>query len=408
MGFAGGFTLGMVQASFELAGKCELPGGFGVANCLANRHLLGNTWEAHVGEPEIAWPTLSADVVFGNPPCSGFSVMSAKSFRGANSRINECMWHFVRYAAKVKPTIAVFESVQPAFRRDDGRELMRQLRAELEERTGYRYKLWHILHNAYSIGGPAQRRRYFWLASRVPFGVEKPTLRYLPTLNDVISDLESLGTTWQPQPYRAPLTPYAEQFRSTSGVVDGMATAPPNPHMQRMSDLMRVVPWNPGEHIAQVVRRHYERYGRLPKSFANIEEKILASDFNMGFTTPVRWDGTKHARVVTGSGLHCTVHPNLNRTITHREAARILGFPDDWHALPLRTVPSIHTTWGKGITTHCGRWVGSWIKRALDGDCGSYEGDDAGDQEKVIDITNTWKTFVIQSTSCTAYLGSGV
>lgn len=401
MGFAGGFTLGMVQAGFELAGKRELPGGFGVANCVANRHLLGQSWDVQYGDPAEWAPTSNTQVVFGNPPCSGFSVMSAKSFRGADSKINECMWHFVRYAAKIKPEVAVFESVQPAYRRDDGRELMRRLRAELEELTGHRYGLWHVLHNAYSIGGPSQRRRYFWLASRVPFGIEPPVLHHLPTLNDVIGDLEPLGLTWQRQPYRAPASAYAEQFRSPSGAVDGMATPPMNPHMHRMSDLMREVPWGAGEHIALVVKRYHDRFGRLPESFAATAQKIINNDFNMGFTTPVRWDGSKHARVITGAGLHCTVHPQLNRTITHREAARILGFPDDWQALPLRTLSNVAATWGKGITVHCGKWIGNWITRALAGDPGSWTGSDSGDREKVLDVTNSWKTVVLQSNCST-------
>lgn len=70
MGFAGGFTLGMAQAGFQLAGKREMKGGFGVANCEANRHLLGNDWQAQVG-PAESWEVVSGtDVVFGNPPCS--------------------------------------------------------------------------------------------------------------------------------------------------------------------------------------------------------------------------------------------------------------------------------------------------------------------------------------------------
>jgi len=70
LGFAGGFTLGTVQAGFELVGKRELPGGFGVDNCLANRHLLGHNWDVQVGTPE-SWEVMpEAELVFGNPPCS--------------------------------------------------------------------------------------------------------------------------------------------------------------------------------------------------------------------------------------------------------------------------------------------------------------------------------------------------
>ena len=69
MGFAGGFTLGMAQAGFELRGKRELKGAFGAANCEANRHLLGDKWETQAGDP-AAWEVVSGvDVVFGNPPC---------------------------------------------------------------------------------------------------------------------------------------------------------------------------------------------------------------------------------------------------------------------------------------------------------------------------------------------------
>ena len=57
LGFAGGFTLGMVQAGFELVGKREMKGGFGVPNCEANRHLLGNGWRSEAIDPaHIARP----------------------------------------------------------------------------------------------------------------------------------------------------------------------------------------------------------------------------------------------------------------------------------------------------------------------------------------------------------------
>jgi hypothetical protein len=71
MGFAGGMTLGVVQSGFNLIGKRELPGGFGVPNCVANKHLLGDNWEAQVAPGEDWVPTRDAQLLFGNPPCSG-------------------------------------------------------------------------------------------------------------------------------------------------------------------------------------------------------------------------------------------------------------------------------------------------------------------------------------------------
>src|SRR3954468_14092101 len=125
-GFAGGLTLGVVQAGFELAGKRELPGGFGVHSCEANRHLLGYKWNSQVAA-DYEWTPKQVPLVFGNPPCSGFSLMSASAFRGVNSKINSCMWALVGYAARCSPEIVIMESVQQAF--TQGRPLMQQLRA---------------------------------------------------------------------------------------------------------------------------------------------------------------------------------------------------------------------------------------------------------------------------------------
>lgn len=387
-GFAGGFTLGMVQAGFTLVGKREMKGGFGVANCEANRALLGHGWRSEAVDP-AHWSPVAADVVFGNPPCSGFSVMSAKEFRGADSKINHCMWAFVEYAARVRPTIAVFESVQNAYTSPAGHDLMLALRADLSARTGEHWNLYHVRHNAIAVGGAAVRRRYFWLASRVRFGVERPHLRRYPLLKDVIGDLDSLGQTWQAQPYRTPASWWSSQRRSATGAVDGHVGLD-NPLTRRIRDLLNGIEWEPGMAIGAAAERYWSEYGRLPDSWAATEEKVVKNEFFMGFTTPVRWHGDRYGRVVTGGGLHNVVHPYLPRTITHRETARILGFPDDWRILPLRGVSGLNMTWGKGITVDCGRWIGGWIRAALDGSPGSYSGTQLSDDEFDIDVTNDY------------------
>lgn len=390
-GFAGAFTLGMVQAGFELIGKREMRGGFGVRNCEANRHLLGERWQTEACAP-TEWSAPHASVVFGNPPCSGFSVLSTKSFRGPDSKINACMWAFVEYAARVKPEVAVFESVPLAF--TQGRGLMTALRGRLEELTGERWTLHHVLHNAYSVGGPAMRKRYFWVAARVPFGIERPVTPRLPTLLDVIGDLQSLPTSWESQPYTEQPTWYSGRLSSPSGTLDGHASAD-NPHMRRTLDIIELLrqfddDWRPGEAAQSACRRLYERTGGLPPSWGHVLDKLIKNDFFQGFNTPVRWRGDQWARVITGAGPMNVLHPVLDRFITFREVARILGFPDNWLIEPLRGTPSHAITWGKGITVDCGRWIGTWISRALDGEAGTYVGDEVGERELLIDVTNDW------------------
>lgn len=391
MSFAGGFTLGMVNAGFELIAKRELKGGFGVPNCEANRHLLGNNWQSEIGDGN-SWtvPSGQVDVVFGNPPCSGWSVMSSGHFRGANSPALSCTWAFAEYVARAKPVIAVFESVGQAYSHPDGLPTMRALHALVEEKTGAKWNLYHVRHNAYSVGGCAQRKRYFWVISRIPFGIEIPRPTILPVLNDVIGDLATLPLTWQAQPYRAPLHPWTQQLENPAGTVDGHMNLS-NPLTHRIYDLLRGTEWNPGEAIGTVAKRYYTTHGKLPDSWKHNEAKIVGKNFMMGFTTPTRWNGQNHARVITGGSLQMVIHPWLDRLITHREAARILGFPDNWNILPLRKVSGLFMTWGKGISVACGRWIGEWIHAALDGQPGTHVGKQIGEREWDIDVTHSWK-----------------
>lgn len=388
-GFAGGFTLGAVQAGFQLVGKREMKGGFGVANCEGNRQLLGQDWHAEAVDPAM-WsvPDGGADLVFGNPPCSGFSVLSSREFRGADSKINACMWAFAEYAARVRPQIAIFESVQLAF--TQGHSLMRDLRARLEDLTGEQWDLHHVLHNALSVGGPAMRKRYFWVASRVPFGVDTPKLEWIPELRDIIGDLQGLYDTWQPQPYRRPPTWYSRRLRSPNGFVDGHKFVD-NPNTRRTRELLHAVDWKPNEHAQAVTKRYFDLYGALPPLWDHLTEKLKGQDFFQGFNTPTMWNPDHHARVITGAGLLNSVHWREKRTYTHREAARILGFPDTWLIEPIQHISGLFMTWGKGITVDCGRWVADLARRALDGSPAEGTGEPIGDREFLHDVTNTWK-----------------
>jgi site-specific DNA-cytosine methylase len=388
--FAGGFTLGMVQAGFRLTGKREMKGGFGVANCEANRHLLGDSWWAEAVDPgQWSAPTMRPDVVFGNPPCSGFSVMSHKDFRGADSPINSCMWAFVEYAARCRPTIAVFESVQMARTRPDGLDLMRRLRNHLEELTGDYYTLHHVRHNALAVGGAAMRKRYFWVVSAIPFGIVREKKRHVPRLRDIFSDLDNLALAWGAQAYRQPPTWWSKDKRSDSGVVDGQA-AVSSPLSRRLYDLMTVEPWHPGEHMSKVIERYYDRTGTVPASWAGFKDHMISREFQLGFTQPCRWNGDNYARVITGGSPGSVIHPTLDRLITFREVARVMGFPDDWKIAPLRHNPGMVMTWGKGITVQCGKWIGKQIHNALDGNPGDYPGEPLGDREFDINVTNDY------------------
>lgn len=385
--FAGGFTLGTVKAGFRLVGKREHKGGFGVPSCEANRHLLGDDWKAEASDA-ADWTPYDVPYVFGNPPCSGFSLLSSQDFRGIDSPINSCMWDFVGFAARCRPEIAVFESVQPAYKQ--GRLLMQALREHMETLTGDKYDLVHVLHNAGKVGGCAVRRRYFFVITKIPFGVEDGGTQPIPVI-DAIGDLMGLGNTWERQPYRNPVGNWwARRHRTEDGTVDGHYSKEV-PAARRAYDLMSWVGWEQGENLSDVVKRCYAQYGQLPPSWkTDFVDKLVRTNFKMGFYQLHRWVEDKPTRVVTGGAHLLVMHPREDRLLSLREVARIQGFPDDWTIAPLvRSMGAgkVGPLWGKGIAVQAGEWISGHVKASLDGSPGSLRGAEIGDRERLVDLT---------------------
>lgn len=362
--FAGAFALGTVRAGFELAGKREQTGGFGVPAMEGNRHLLPGPWEAQSG-PAEEWEPADVELVFGNPPCSGFSGLSVAistngqrgDWRGIEAKSNECMWDLVRHAAKCDPEIVVFESVAQAGRM--GLPLMQALRDELDALTGHDYDLHHVFHNNLALGGFAERKRYFWVASRVPFGVEHPVLERTKTLRDAIGDLEDkpLGGD-----------------HVTSG----------SPRSQRLAYLA-ASGWEPSEKSHEVFAR---LKGELSEVWYKDEKFIGRTDAMASPYAGRRWDYDKPARVITGYGLDENVHPVCDRTFTHREVARIMGFPDEWSCQPYIDHGSKGRMWyGKQLPLSSGQWIAEWAASALKGNPGELIGEQTDDREWTIDVT---------------------
>lgn len=392
--FAGGFDMGMVQADFKFVHKVEQEGGFGMANTLVNKHLLGDF--THQVSSYQEWYAPNVDVIAANPPCSGFSLMTDNRWRGTDAKVNSCMWALMDYAARVKPSIVIMESVRQAF--TGGRELMLALRRDLEEKSGIRYNLFHVMQDALELGGAAKRPRYFWTAVRedLPFGVDYPVGLRTPTFWDTISDLHNIPQTWEYQPHRRPASWWTMKSARYEDLptFDGHHMAKVGMGMRRAFDLLDAaedcgIGWPHGWWISKVAKAVYEKTGSLPPSWDTQVEKLKAKDWHMGFTTVTRWRPDQPARVITGGALQLVVHPYERRTITHREAARVMGFPDSWRIKPLRHMTMLPATWGKGITVQCGKWIGEQAKNALDGNPGSTVGDEIGAREWLVTSPGT-------------------
>lgn len=263
---------------------------------------------------------------------------------------------------------------------------MRALHAKVVANTGLDYWLYHVKHNNLALGGCAIRKRYFWLVSRVPFGVEHPVVREKPTFGDAILDLQDLPHTWELQPRTRAASTWAEPL--ARDVVDGHVWIP-NSDYRRGMDLLRVAgPWKHGERMSTVAKRYHTLGVEFPETWPNAP-KYIARDFdNMGYHQLCRWYPDQPARVITGGGLGSILHPTYDRLLTHREVARVMGFPDDWRIHPLRNQSNLRATWGKGIPCGSGRWLSTWVRRSILGRPGSLTGEPMSDGEWLIDCSN--------------------
>lgn len=416
-GFAGAFTLGMAQAGFEVVGKRENVGGFGVPLVEANRHLINDRLEIQVEEPD-GWEADDVDVVFGNPPCSGFSSLS-RSTESSNfadtaayQSINDCMWDLVRFAARCRPQVVVMESVQAAYRR--GRAMMQALRNEIERLTGQRYDLTHVLHNAAGVGGASIRKRYFMVLAvpELKFGIDPPVVDRVNTIRDVLADLSD-------QPLSAGSMPYAARddelvpalsgaaLRSSTGEVDGHELLWESETAGKI--WLAANGWRPGEKSGEAFARLIDlgiteqelydsplNHGRPKGDF-----RIAAAYKATHSFAPKRLDPDKASPVLTGTGPRHFIHPWLHRPITFREAARIMGWPDDWSLAPIWNAgrPENTQRWlGKGATVQVGRWIGGWVAAALEGSPGGFRGHVVGERERLIDFTNDHKAVYDERT----------
>lgn len=357
----GGFSLGAYQAG--VASVARFTRKLGGGDYALSVNGFGDT----VAAPPEDWPTVSVPLVLGNPPCSGFSVRSPR--RAIDAPVNDRMHELVAYAARVRPEVVVFECVQQAYRQ--GRQLMQQLRDQLEAGSGLEYHLTHVLHNALSHGGIAQRPRYFWVAHHVPFGVERGRvtrigepveLAHVPTLDDALSDLSSLPLTMEPQ-WRGPGTfnTWRAHEVCAPGYIDGH-----DRHRTPTTD----------------------RLATLLESGYDWPQGARASD--SGFATS-RWVADKPAKVATRDVAVEALHPYLPRNFTFREVARIMGFPDDWSVAGSFGMPHFNRGLGQGIPVQSGRWIARWARASIEGDPGSERGEPVGDRESLIDTTNDHK-----------------
>jgi site-specific DNA-cytosine methylase len=271
---------------------------------------------------------------------------------------------------------------------------MRALAHYLNRESGLNYQITHVLQNNLATGGCTQRKRYFLVLSLEPFGVELPQIHRVPTIGEALSDLRDLPLTWDEQRMISEPSWWSRPLRRADECVDGHQTIT-NTHTRQLSALVagkQAVGWHPGEKENDVVKRYHETHGEMPSFISKRKaHKLLTNDFNAGgFSNTRYWDWNRHGHVLTGAGPTQVWHPD-GRFITHREAARIMGFPDTWLVGEAASQRDLGAYWGKGTSVAPAKWLMTWVRHSLEGDPGSIIGTTLPTGDRLIDISMNHK-----------------
>jgi site-specific DNA-cytosine methylase len=366
--YAGAFSCGARQEGFDIVSKVERKDKFGLQAWLHNRDFLAPNLRTWAGSDREQWPTTRSDVVYGNPPCSGFSILTRAEkwqeagLHGAEAKQNECMRELIGQAVTAQASVCVFESVPAAA--TTGLVLMEQLHNMLEEGTNHEWHMTLVKLNAMSVGGFPDRKRFFFVASRLG-PVSMPEASGTDhTLAEAIGDL-------QDHVEDDPMSPFSTSTSKKAW----------------RNGLLAQYDWAQGTSCAAA----YEKAAAAGYDGPTPDR----SDLILNSFTSWRWRWDKPARVATGAVLETVVHPVQPRTLTHAEVGRIMGFPPEYD---LRAITALkgdgRKLYGKGIPAQTGRWVMEGVRRHLNVEDlpTDVEGVEFGPRRYKIDVTNKWRS----------------
>ncbi len=248
-------------------------------------------------------------VVFGGPPCQGFSWSNAKT-RNTSNEANWLFKEFVRIVKLLKPSWVVFENVQGIVDTAEG-VFVEQLHDEL---ASLKYTIHSSKLNASDYRVPQNRTRFFLVASRDALPFKFPSARRKPiTVDDAIRDLPILANgdaaCWRKYGRSHP-TDYAIALRNgLEGCCNHLVTRNSAFVVKRYAHVPQGGNW---QDIPDRLMRNYTDRSRCHTGIYH------------------RLDADKPSVVIGNFRKNMLIHPTQDRGLSVREAARLQSFPDTY------------------------------------------------------------------------------
>jgi len=248
-------------------------------------------------------------IIFGGPPCQGFSLSNSKT-RNEKNENNKLYREFIRFIKELKPKWFLFENVEGIVSFNKG-ETIKQIAQNFEE-LGYTIN--YKVLTASDYGVPQDRNRFILVGNKEGICFEFPKKDKVKiTVMDAISDLPTLanGQIDESLPYKnnSP-SPYAKKMRN------GSRNAKQN-FVSRNNDLVleRYKHIKPGQNWKAIPDYLMQNYKNKNNCHSGIYKRLNPEVPSV---------------VISNYRKNMLIHPDQDRGLSVREAARIQSFPDDF------------------------------------------------------------------------------
>jgi DNA (cytosine-5)-methyltransferase 1 len=330
---AGGLSQGFIDAGFDVVFATD--NDKSASSTYQANHPNTIFLQANAFDPkELSGETIfqstglkpgDIDVVFGGPPCRGFS-MGNRQNGGLKNPHNALVLEFVRLVQEIQPRWFVMENVAGLWYMDQGK-----MRKELIEKFECAYIIKAGILNAADFGVPQVRRRALFVGTSDSIEFVFPTPTYgEPTLEntepkphitvgEAIGDLPSLKNSYgkkEMKHRRKPRTEYQILMRGESErVLNHLITRSNKGVIERYRHIGQ------GENWSSLSDAMIAKWRKV-----SVKHVRLVSHSNLY----LRLDPSEPSPTVGNFRKSMFIHPDEDRGLSVREAARLQSFPD-WY-----------------------------------------------------------------------------
>lgn len=310
---AGGMSNGAISAGVDVRIAIEIDKFAGITYQANHpQTILINDDIRRVGQTQLPkFEKRSIKILFGGPPCQGFSSSNQKT-RNKENQGNWLFNEYLRLTKEINPDWIIVENVKGIIETENG-FFFEKITEELNK-LGYTTN--HAVLNAADFGVPQIRNRVFIVGSRHGIKYEFPNPRsskYL-TINDAISDLPSLnnGANFHVLDYKSePQNEFQTNIRMKSEKsFNNYVTTNTELILNRYKYIpqggnWRSIPSELMQNYKDFTRCHTGIYHRLIENLPSV--------------------------VIGNYRKNMLIHPTEDRGLSVREASRIQSFPDTFH-----------------------------------------------------------------------------